>query len=95
MQTDDEIRVRASMPWTFILMLIFLGIGVILFQVLDPIFVGLLELLDPWLEGNENAQKGVSSVETAWNLWPLWFLGLIAVFGIVESIRKSNSGVGR
>jgi len=90
----DEIKLRAGMPWVFVMMLLVFFLGVIVWAVLDPIVLELASMVDQFNDGNEHADKGLASVQTVWDWWPLWFLGALAVFGIGESIRRSRAGGG-
>ena len=84
-----ERPIRADMPWAFVLLLFVFGLGVVLWYALDPI-VGTLVDVTYSFDPSDDAEKGLETTRTVWDLWPVWFAGILAAFGIVEAIRKSG-----
>lgn len=81
--------VRAGMPWAFLTLVLVFGVGVIAFRFLDPV-VG--ELLGTAADTSSRAasKKGIATVQTIWDYWPVWFTGALFLFGYVEAVRKSS-----
>lgn len=83
-------RARADMPWAFLLVVAVFAIGVIVLRSIAEPASMLVDVTAPHAEGSEAATKGLASAETAFNLWPVWFLGVLLVFLWSESVRKSE-----
>lgn len=80
---------RAAMPWALITIILVFGFGVIVLRVLDP-YVGMMLDTAAQFSQREAGSKGVGIVRTAWNYWPIWFPGMLLIFGYVEAHRRSS-----
>lgn len=81
--------VRYAMPWALLLMAIVFVVGTILFVVLDPVVDWMLTFATGW---HPEADTGLQTTRTFWDYWPLWFGGMLVVFGFAEAIRRSGTG---
>lgn len=79
------------MPWAFISIVLVFAVGVVVFHTLDPVAQELFSQTEAHAD-SEASQKGLASLQTIWEYWPVWFLGILFVFGYVEAVRKSQAG---
>ena len=88
---SQRVSVRAAMPWAFAMIVLVFGIGVVIFQALDPVVDTLIEQMEADAN-SDSAHYGIATVQTGWDYWPVWFLGILYVYGYVEAIRHSQRG---
>lgn len=83
---------NAAMPWAFLMIVLIFGVGVLVFLALDPVVDLLAEYVGDYTKAGGHGEKGLATVTTVWDYWPVWFLGALMAFGFVESVRNSQRG---
>lgn len=82
---------RAAMPWAIITVILVFGFGVIVLRVFDPYVTFMLDTA-AGMSDREAGSDGIAIVRLAWNYWPIWFTGMLLIFGYVEAHRRSSPG---
>lgn len=79
------------MPWAFAVLLLVFVIGTITWVALGVA----VDVIVPIVEASSDDPDVLAGLETAqlaWDYFPLWFLGVLSVFAISESIRQRRGG---
>lgn len=87
-----NLRVRAGLPWALVVMGMALFLGSLIFAMLDPEVTRLLDMAGQ-LTDSQDATTGIDRIQQFWDLWPVWFLGAVLMYGYVQSVRKSRRGI--
>lgn len=85
-------RTNAAMPWAFLTIVLIFGVGVLVFLALEPAVDMMAEYAGDYTESGGQGEKGLATLQTIWDYWPLWFLGALVAYGFVESVRNSQRG---
>lgn len=64
-------------------------LGSFIYAILNPAFHTLLSTAGTLTTSTE-AHQGQGIVLKAWNYWPVWFLGLLLMYGYIRAVRESG-----
>lgn len=90
--SQPPLRVEARLSWAFVAMAATLFAGALLWGLLNPHALDILDYADSFSTSAE-ATTGVDRVRTIWEYWPLWFGGAVLLYGYQRSVNESQRGL--